>query len=367
MRGMEPRPWNRRRSLTGAGAALLASLGCAALIASDASDANACGMFVPSLDQLLGTLPKLAVEQVLIVHDADTKTEHFIREIRVDRGATSFGFVVPVPGKPEVARVAQEPFKALRAELPLDAPRAAGGPPGSASKGAPEGGGVTVLSEQRIGNFTTFVLAATSGGGLEKWLADNRFGAPPLARGWIDHYVRHAFYFVAFRYDAPKDAPATGITGETVRISFPTPVPYYPYLEPRHPAPSHDPRALAVWFAARDAMHPIASLTRADGTTTIGQGAWRRHGSYDKARARLEKAIGPELAKLLPKGELVVSTYQDQLSDRSGRGDVLFVPDVAQKLDEAAVKERARFLPILDPSLEEGEGLRPVSVLEDAR
>ena len=255
-----------------AGAALLASLFSAPLVASDAA---ACGMFVPSLDQLLGTLPKLAVEQVLIIHDPDTRTEHFIREIRVDRGAQSFGFVVPVPGKPEVARVAKEPFKALRAELPLDPPRPAGsrgGPPGG---GAPaSGGGVTVLSEQRIGNFTTFVLSATSGGGLEKWLGDNHFGAPPMAHGWIEHYVRNAFFFVAFRYDAPKDGLTTGITGETVRISFPTPVPYYPYLEPRHEAPSRDPRALAVWFATRDAMHPVVAVSHADGTSAIQQGAW---------------------------------------------------------------------------------------------
>lgn len=359
--------WKRdalRRAVVGAG--LLASLTCATLVASDAA---ACGMFVPSLDHLLATLPKLAVEQVLIVHDPDTKTEHFIREIRVDRGAQSFGFVVPVPGKPEVARVADSPFKALRAELPIDAPR----PPGS--KGGPPGGvegggasrGVTVLSEQRIGNFTTFVLSATSGGGLEKWLGDNHFGAPPLARGWIEHYVRNAFFFVAFRYDAPKDAPSAGITGETVRISFPTPVPYYPYLEPRHGAPSHDQRALAVWFATRDAMHPIVAVSRADGTSTLQQGAWSGHASYEKSRAKLEKAIGPGLAKLLPKGEILVRTYEDLLSDRSGRGDVLFVPDAPQKLDDAALQERARFLPILDPSLEPGDTVSPVSVVEDAR
>jgi hypothetical protein len=361
---MKPPQLNRRRGAVAA-AALVAALGCSAVVASDA---DACGMFVPSLDQLRSTLPRLAVEQVLILHDPDTKTEHFIREIRVDRGAQSFGFVVPVPGKPEVARVEKEPFTALRAELPIDAPRDPNGPPGGASKGGAEGGGgVTVLSEQRIGNFTTFVLAATSGGGLEKWLADNRFGAPPLARGWIEHYVRNAFYFVAFRYDPPKDAPATGITGETVRISFPTPVPYYPYLEPRHEAPSRDERALAVWFASRDAMHPIVGVSHADGTSKIEQYALPPHASYEKSRAKLEKALGPELAKLLPKGELVVNTYQDLRRDRSGRGDVLFVPDTAQKLDEAALKERARFLPLLDPSLEAGPGVRPVSVVEDAR
>jgi hypothetical protein len=342
-----------------------ASLLGASLIASDA---DACGMFVPSLESRIGTLPKLAVEQVLIVYDADARMEHFIREVRVDRGAQSFGFVVPVPSKPEVARVAKEPFTALRAILPMEPPRDPNGPPGSRAADTSGGSkGVTVLSEQRIGNFTAFVLSATSGGGLEGWLAENRFGAPPLARGWMDHYVRNAFFFVAFRYDAPKDAPKTGITGETVRISFPTPVPYYPYLEPRHEAPAHDTRVLAVWFAARASMHPIVAMSHADGTSEVNPFAWRIHARYASAQAKLAQAVGPDLAKLLPAGELTVETFEDGRSDRSGYGDVLFVPDAPQNLDAAALKERARFLPLLDPSLEPGEGVHPVSVVEDAK
>jgi hypothetical protein len=343
--------------------------GVIALALVTKADASACGMFVPPISDLMKTLPKLAVEQVLIVHDADTKMEHFIREIRVDRGSSNFGFVVPMPSKPEVARVAKEPFKALRDKFPFYDPNAhsKGGPPGGgamAAGAAPPG--VTVLSEQQIGNFKTYVLSATSGGGLEQWLKENNFAAPPITRGWIDHYVRNEFFFVAFRYDAPKDAPTTGITGETVRISFSTPVPYYPYIEPRHEARPEGSRALAVWLATKDHMHPIASMSRMDGTTSITR-AWMSGAAYEKSRAKLASAIGPDLAKLLPKGELTVATFQDLRVDRSGIGDVLFAPDKPVAVDDAFKKERARFIALLDPTLEPGDAVQPVSVIDGYR
>jgi hypothetical protein len=71
------------------------------------------------------------------------------------------------------------------------------------------------------------------------------------------------FYYVAMRYDPPADARArrnAPIAAETVRISFDTPIAYYPYFEPE---PEHDPksaRLLEVWYVGSDPVVPVAQL-----------------------------------------------------------------------------------------------------------
>ena len=46
---------------------------------------------------------------------------------------------------------------------------------------------MTVLSKERVGSFTAFVLAATDSAALERWLKDNQLVVPPETRAWLDH------------------------------------------------------------------------------------------------------------------------------------------------------------------------------------
>jgi hypothetical protein len=328
----------------------LATLGTAwALAAPD--DADACGMFVPrSLEE---TIPAIQQEQVLIVYDSEKKQQHFVREVSFEAGDGEFGFIVPTPKKPEVA-AAKSPFKALREAYPFEKqPRAvAGGPPGSkGARGEGAGGAapVQVLSVQRVGKFTAFVLAATDAKALEKWLADNRFQVPAASKAWLDHYVALGFFYVAFRYDAPKKEGERGLTSETVRISFSTPHPYYPYLEPAG-ARAASTRLLSIWFASDQPMLPVAARTRLGQTQHWRP--WRAGDRYEPAAKELGPKLGA-LAKLLPakKDKLVLQTFRDLKSSREGWGDVLMVPQTAQSLDAAAIEERRWLFPVLDPAL----------------
>ena len=93
------------------------------------SDASACGGFFsprPNPERR----PSLAYEQALIVHDAVKGREHFIREIVFRAGDETFGFVVPTPTLPEVAKVDKSPFATLRETFPFEVP-----PPGGGGKG----------------------------------------------------------------------------------------------------------------------------------------------------------------------------------------------------------------------------------------
>jgi hypothetical protein len=205
---------------------------------------------------------------------------------------------------------------------------------------------------QRVGKFKAYVLAASDAGALQKWLSDNQFQAPPDARAWLDHYVRLGFYYVAFRYDPQKKdpkAPANELASETVRISFKTPHPYYPYLEPTG-ARRLPSRLLQIWFVSQDAMRPVAARVR-EGKLEHWQ-PWQAGLKYEVSGADL-RGKAPSLSKLLPKGDgpLVIQTFRDQKRSRKSWGDVLLVPSKAIDLSKEQIEKRRSLLPVLDPTL----------------
>ena len=71
------------------------------LILLAAAPAEACG-FVGRSWQNPREMPSAAHEDVLIVYDERTQTEHFVRRVRFEQANESFGFIVPTPGEPSV-------------------------------------------------------------------------------------------------------------------------------------------------------------------------------------------------------------------------------------------------------------------------
>jgi WD40 repeat protein len=318
-------------------------------------DARACGLFVtrPMTEaEIAEKLPYLAVERVLLVWDATSQTEDFVREARFEKANQSFGFVVPVPSRPEVFGVGKAPFDDLARAFPYESPPASSSGKGGAGLGiglaaAPA---PVVLSQQRIGSFTAFVLAATDAGGLAAWLTKNGFEVPAAANAWLDHFVRLRFYYVAFRYDALSVA-TTGMTSETVRIRFKTPMPYYPYLEPKARGAPRGPRDLLLWYASQEERAPVASARTSDGTLTWKQ-PW--DGRVRRVTAKDVRDALPSLGELVPGDDAspwVVSAFRDEKESREGWGDVLLVPIAPVSIDDGAIASRWPLLPVLDPRL----------------
>jgi hypothetical protein len=324
-------------------------------------DASACGVFAiprPTDGALAAHLPFLSVEQVLLVWDKDTGTEDFVRETRFSGADQAFGFVVPVPTKPEVAGVATAPFDALRASYPFEAPPSrgltglSGGGPVSAAAAPPPP--VVVLSQQRIGPFTAFTLAANDAGAFEHWLGRNGFAISEDARPWLAHYVTLKFFFVALRYERGAEHSAA-MTSQTVRIRFHTPNPYYPYMEPTHALPDGADaaqRMLAGWLVTREPMRPVASRED-DATHAVRwERPWTDGESYRVPSAGLRALLGKDLGAVIPEATaLVVQTFHDFKSSREGFGDAVFAPVVPEKLSGADVEARRFLLPVVDPSL----------------
>jgi hypothetical protein len=91
---------------------------CAAAFLST-TDVNACGGFFTRRVLESERRPSLAYEQTLIIFDAEKRREHFVREVVFRTSREPFGFVVPTPSKPEVAKVAPSPFAKLRESFPF--------------------------------------------------------------------------------------------------------------------------------------------------------------------------------------------------------------------------------------------------------
>lgn len=333
-----------------------------ALVGGGYSVAQACGMF-RSVRLSPEERPTMSREKVLLIHDAEKGEQHFIREVAFARAGDPLGFVVPTPSRPTVAEVETTPFTQLRNSFSFLPVIGIGGGSGSESgygrgSGAGFGGrGVTVLEETKVGSFKTYVLAATDEQALATWLSDNDLVASEGAEAWLEHYVRMGFYYVAMRYDPPrkkrrkkKGEQEHPTAAETIRISFATPVPYYPYLEPVEPKlPTDAPRLLEVWTVGTEKVVPVG--LKSEGSDHQWVRPLRAGESYSEARAGLEFALRHELEALLPEGRLVVQSFQDQKRSRDGFGDVLFVPAAKGALDQDRIAKLEPLLGILDPSL----------------
>lgn len=321
-------------------------------------DARACGLFG------IRGVPRLEVEQTLIVFDPQAGREHFVREVRFAGADDSFAFVVPVPSVPEVASVSASPFEQLRTSWnfeEVDEPAVSAFTPESVWGGGWGGiglgslglsgmgfgrgsGGVSVLARERVGSFTAAVLQATDAGALGRWLKDNRFSSTRSSETWLERYTRLGFTFVAFRYEKPAAGAPGEMKSETVRISFATPQPYYPYSEPDlDPSQEKASRLLRVWLISPSPYRPVAAHDEPGGR--MFHRPWREGWRRDTASSALDHKF---LSAVLPPGErLWVQTFVDQKTSRRGWGDAVLVPDAPVTYDEAARAKREVLLRLL--------------------
>jgi hypothetical protein len=220
-----------------------------------ANDAPACVAVAAP-----GSYVRLGAEKTLIVWDAKAKIEHFVRRPVFEGDPKSFGFIVPTPVKPDVAKESDDVFERLEALVPIPTPAVQG-------KGAPRAAvaaaaaPVEVQQRVRIDDFELVTLKADDAGALVAWLGKNGFADRPEIGMWAQKYVARAWVFNAMRYAGAADERR--VATPTVRLSFAIPAPFYPYTE-APPAPVEEqaffmrthaplgPRPLDVWFVAED-------------------------------------------------------------------------------------------------------------------
>lgn len=190
-----------------------------------------------------GESVRIFEEEALIVWDAKTKTQHFIRRAAFDTQAKDFGFLVPTPEKPELAEADDSVFFRLaqaiapkvewKVEHPLELGSWLFGMMLRGAKSEAAIASVDVLAVARVAGFDAVVLRANDADAMAGWLEKHGYEFGPDLRDWLDPYVKASWKITAFKI--AKDAsgrtlPELGT--EAVRMSFKAEQPYFPYREP---------------------------------------------------------------------------------------------------------------------------------------
>jgi Uncharacterized protein conserved in bacteria (DUF2330) len=253
---------------TGAALAFACALG---LHLAHAPAAAACGAVAAA-----GSYVRLASEKTIVVWDAEKKTEHFLRKPVFEGDPKDFGFLVPTPVVPEVAKVDARVFAEMEALVPAPATATAGGGVGG---GVGRGGGAVVVEQTvRLGDFELVSLRAGDARALVDWLGSHGYASRASLEMWAQRYVARGWVLNAMRY-APENAEAVARTIEApaVRLSFAIEAPFYPYTEAPPDAREEQafvarsktpprPRPLDLWVVA------AGEVEAREGDAPVGKG-----------------------------------------------------------------------------------------------
>ncbi len=314
---------------------LVAALGVSAPIA------DAC-MAVPPFDSDPNSL-HVAGEEAIIVWDAKSQTQHFIRRATFHTKVDSFAFLVPTPSVPELTEVNDTVFddlaNAVKPEviekwkykfetcwlimLPFRSPVAMTFVNVESQVEEPP---VQVIHRQQVAGYDAAVLRARDVQSLIDWLNENGFAFQSAAADWLDPYVEQEWVITAFKHATAGNARAKELNTEAVRMSFHAERPFFPYREPvEQGRRSKAQRSLTVYFVGD---------TRIDGLIGESRTPWPVETKYAAKRDDL----GPILARLLPPAVMSVdqplwlTAAVDNSRIRPGQGgDLFFNASAVQK------------------------------------
>jgi hypothetical protein len=284
-----------------------------------------------------GKAVEIADESAIILWDAATKTQHFIRRASFNTEAAEFGFLVPTPTKPEVEPAGDEAFTELaRVTAPkvITKPRSEGGgcalacgtASGPPPRAAADKSSVRVLEEKRLPGHNVSILEADSADDLSKWLGKHGFEYSEALTKWVEPYVKQQWKITAFEYvkDAPKSKE---LSSSAVRMTFKTEVPFFPYREPASqstaPAGQTPKRLLRVFFIGDK---------RVGGK--IGESSWPGTVAWSNQVQGADREKVLQMLKLpaeTPPASWWLTEFEDHSSPRPGTDDVFFTPSEDQK------------------------------------
>jgi hypothetical protein len=193
-------------------------------------------------------------QKAIILHDQGR--EDLILQVKYQGPAEDFGWLIPVPGKPEVRKGSMEPFyelSRLTQEAFLDPLYRSH--EGLATAPAKDGG-VKVTEIKTVGAYQVAVLSTSNPAALTDWLAAHQFHFPREKQRILDQYILKHWYFVAARIDP------TG-NGFAIKSSAPGPGRISPVT--REKLASGELHPIVISFISENCIFPLA-ISSANGT-----------------------------------------------------------------------------------------------------
>lgn len=194
-----------------------------------------------------GVFPVVNADQsVIILWDAATGTEHFIRKASFKSEADDFGFLVPTPTRPELSESGNEAFpylydltkpevitRSASQGVGCGCPIGCGGVKGPPVRESDTKPAVTVVEQKLVAGFRATVLKADSASDLAKWLKENQYAFSPEVQAWAKPYVDAGWMITAFKVAKDTDLKnRKDVSASALRMSFKTDRPLFPYREP---------------------------------------------------------------------------------------------------------------------------------------
>jgi hypothetical protein len=277
-----------------------------------------------------------ADQTVIILWDAATRTQHFIRQASFRSAADDFGFLVPTPTRPELNESGNEAFPFLQ-KLTEPETRRVPRPRGGTGCGCGDAvttdasapaGAVRVLEEKQVAGFNAVVLEADSADALVDWLEGHGYAFSPEVEAWAQPYVEAGWKITALKVAKPEDGRENrDVAASALRMSFRTDRPLFPYREPDSTGPARtlgaNRRLLRIYFLAEARYR--GELTPDDPWT--GRVVWASPLNPGDRRRALEllglpEATGPAAWWL--------TEFEDPWPYRVAPADVSFSRDPAQ-------------------------------------
>jgi hypothetical protein len=266
-------------------------------LATSPANSNACCAVAGVNDHVVN-----ASQTVVMVWDKQRQTQHFIRKADFKTDAENIGFLVPSPSRPDLEESGSKAFSHL-AEITAPKTSYGGGFPLGCSAAPiqpkPQGRNVTVIEEKRVAGFDATVLTARSGEDLVKWLKANGYAYSPAVADWAKPYLGGNWHFTALKvskHETSRDSDE--IKAASLRISFQTDRPIFPYREPdsKESSASLDAksRLLRIYFIAETQYEGKIDGSRPWTARTVWSGDITQHREGLLDTLNLPKNTGSE-------------------------------------------------------------------------
>lgn len=271
-----------------------------------------------------------ADQSVIMLWDAERKTQHFIRQASFKSDAEDVGFLVPTPSRPQLAESGDAAFATLR-RITAPRPESKGLPIGC-SAAAPANrsyDSVRVIEEKRVAGFDATVLTAANGTDLAAWLRDHGYSYSPKVAEWAHPYVTGGWMIVALKVAKPKAGEANrDLHAAALRLSFQTDRPLFPYREPESAVAAKklgtSDRLLRIYFIAEARYRGTIGSDRA----WSGQVRWS--GDITSHRAGLLRQL--QLPATTGPAQWSLTEFEDRWPYARAAGDVYFTRDRNQSV-----------------------------------
>ncbi len=136
-------------------------------------------------------------QKAIIFHDQNR--EDLILQVKYEGPAEDFGWLIPVPGQPEVRKGSMQPFYELSRLTQKQFREGLMNKTMGMARGGADDQGVKVIEVKTVGAYEVAILSSTNPSALVDWLAAHRFSFPKEKQSVLDQYIQRHWFFVAAR------------------------------------------------------------------------------------------------------------------------------------------------------------------------